>query len=86
MSIITTKRPAMSQRKRTRRATTSKKDVKESPAKTTLNYMRNWLENVKKSKNLYLYDDDLKEIISDEDSDEFECNLKELEKPLKTLL
>lgn len=75
----------MSQRKKPRRATT-KKGAKESPAKTSLDYMRNWLENVKKSKNFFQYDDDLKEIISDEDSDEYECNLKELEKPLRTLL
>lgn len=75
----------MSQRKKVRK-TPVKRSSKVSPADPSLDYMRNWLDNVKKSKNFYQYDDDLKEINSDEDSDEYECNLKELEKPLKTLL
>lgn len=74
----------MSQKKKVKKL--RKSSEFESPDNASPDYMRSWLENVKKSKNFYEHDEDLKEINSDEDSDEFECNLKELEKPLKKLL
>lgn len=74
-----------------------KKLTKKSPSKSTLlkivdqndlNRMRTWLDSVKNAKTEdYQYDAEIAEINSSEDeSEEFECNLKELEKPLKKLL
>lgn len=52
--------------------------------KVTLNLTKKWLEEVQ---NDYQYDDELMEINSDEEaSDEFECNLKELEVSLKKII
>jgi altronate dehydratase len=47
--------------------------------KESLNNMKNWLETVKGAKDDFQFDNELFEIISDEESDEFDCNLKELE-------
>lgn len=44
-----------------------------------------WLANSTKN-NQFVYNSEIYEIDSDEESDDFECNLKELEKPLNSLL
>lgn len=78
----------MPQSKRRKRSTPKKNAAKpafSTPDKNSPDYLRTWIENLPRKAKNYYHDEDLQEIISDED-DEFECNLKELEKPLKTLL
>lgn len=41
--------------------------------------MKTWLDGIQKASPDYQYDSELIEINTDEDSEEFECNLKELE-------
>lgn len=53
--------------------------VSEAVDKETWNVTKKWLENVKKAGEYQYAPEDLMEINSDEESDEFECNLKELE-------
>lgn len=45
----------------------------------SFNYMKTWLDGIQKASPDYQYDSELIEINTDEDSEEFECNLKELE-------
>lgn len=70
-----------------------KQQLNNSPSKPpdclgreALNFTKKWLQGVQKAKSDYQYDEELMEINSDEESDEFECNLKELEVRLKGLL
>lgn len=49
--------------------------------------LKTWIENVNKNKDDFQIKDEVEEIEENsEDEEEFECNLKELEKPLRTLL
>lgn len=47
--------------------------------KESFGSLKTWLDGVKGAKFDFQYDNEIQEINSDEDSDEFECNLKELE-------
>lgn len=47
--------------------------------KDSISNMQNWLEAVKSAKNDFQFVNEISLINSDEESDEFECNLKELE-------
>lgn len=81
-------------RKRTgKKLTTKKSSSKKSKAnlpkeidKESFNSMRKWAEDVKNANLDYQFDAEIVEINSDEESDEFECNLKDLEVRLKSII
>lgn len=54
-------------------------DLSKKLGKDALSDMKKWIEKVRLAKNDYQFDGDIMEINSDEESDEVECNLKELE-------
>lgn len=75
-------------RRKGKKLTAHKPSPKKSPSdaskKINKDYMKNWVETVSKLSSAkngsgYDFDNEIFEINSDEESDEFECNLKELE-------
>lgn len=76
----------MPRKKKTKKLTLSKSsptktspDLSKKLDKDALHDMKKWIESVRVAKNDYQFDGELIEINSDEESDEYDCNLKELE-------
>lgn len=54
-------------------------NASKSMDKDSFNSMKTWLDAIKKNNSDFQYNTELMEINTDSESDEFECNLKELE-------
>lgn len=71
----------MPRKKKIKKRPISSKTSKESDDDKSFNYLKNWLQTVQQSLEYreFQYESEIEEINSDEESDEYECNLKELE-------